>query len=279
MIPSSDFEVLFLGTGTSTGVPMIGCECPVCRSTDPHNRRLRSSLYLRLGDLYLLIDTAPDLREQALQHRLKRLDGVLFTHSHADHLFGLDDLRRFNTLQDNRAIPAYGTPETLDEIERIFNYLFGARQAGLYRAQIDLQRREEPFRVARLGALPDQTAPLITPIDVIHDRNRTVGYRIDYAGHALGYAPDCIEIPAAGVAQFKGVDVMIIDALRHRPHPTHMSIEMSVALLQQIAPQQGYLIHLCHDIDHATLAASLPPGIAPSYDGLRLRLGAADARS
>lgn len=269
---SSLFQILFLGTGTSTGVPMIGCTCPVCRSDDPRNRRLRSSLYLRLGEVRVLIDTAPDLREQAMRHDIRRIDAVLFTHAHADHLFGFDDLRRFNTLQENRSIPAYGVPETLDEVRRIYRYLFGPRQAGLYRANIDLHPVEGLFRVGSLGGAPDADSPAILPVHVVHDDSRTVGFRIDFDGRAIGYAPDCVTLPEASIAQFRGVDVMILDALRYRPHLTHMHLEASLEAIERIHPASAYLTHIGHDIEHATLTRQLPPRVRLAYDGLTVDL-------
>ncbi len=266
------FELLFLGTGTSTGVPMIGCECPVCTSADPRNRRLRSSLYLRLGGVALLVDTATDLREQAIEHRIRQVDAVLFTHAHADHVFGLDDLRRFNTLQENQAIPAYAVPEAAAEIRRVFAYLFRPCQAGLYRARIDLREVNAPFRVAALGRTPGPDAPLITPVDVDHGDGRTIGYRLDFGGRSLGYAPDCVTLPDVAAAAFRGVDVMIIDALRYRPHQTHMHVEASLKAIGRIAPARAFLTHICHEIDQATLAAELPDHVAPAYDGLRILL-------
>ena len=266
------FELLFLGTGTSTGVPMIGCDCPVCTSPDPRNRRLRSSLYLRLGGVAILLDTATDLREQAIAHRIRQVDAVLFTHAHADHVFGLDDLRRFNTLQENQAIPAYAVPEAAAEIRRVFAYLFRPCQAGLYRARIDLREVNAPFRVAALGRTPGPDAPLITPVDVDHGDGRTIGYRLDFGGRSLGYAPDCVTLPDVAAAAFRGVDVMIIDALRYRPHQTHMHVEASLEAIGRIAPARAFLTHICHDIDHATLAAALPEHVQPAYDGLRLLL-------
>lgn len=268
----SPFELLFLGTGTSTGVPMIGCTCPVCRSGDPHNRRLRSSLYLQLGAIRVLIDTAPDLREQAMRHDIRQIDAVLFTHAHADHLFGFDDLRRFNTLQDNRSIPAYGVPETLDEVRRIYRYLFGPRKAGLYRASIDLHPVEGPFQVGPLEGAPDTSSPVIRPVHVVHDDSRTVGFRIDFDGRSVGYAPDCVELPEASIAQFHGVDVMILDALRYRPHITHMHLDASLEAVRRIDPRSAYLTHIGHDIDHETLSQRLPPRVRLAYDGLTVRL-------
>jgi phosphoribosyl 1,2-cyclic phosphate phosphodiesterase len=220
----------------------------------------------------VLIDTATDFREQAIAHRLDRIDAVLFTHAHADHVFGLDDLRRFNTLQDNQSIPAYAAPETLAEIQRVFRYLFGPRQPGLYRAKIDLHAVDAPFRIGPLGGPATAASPVATPVHVVHDDGRTVGYRIDYAGRSIGYAPDCVAIPDASIACFRGVDVMIIDALRYRAHLTHMHIDASLETLARIAPGRAFMTHIGHDIDHAELTPRLPAGVSLAYDGLALRL-------
>lgn len=265
------FELLFLGTGTSTGVPMIGCDCPVCRSTDPRNRRRRSSLYVRAGDLYILIDTPPDFREQALEFRLPRVDAVLFTHAHADHVFGLDDLRRYNTIQNAR-IPAYGTPETIRAVRKAFGYIEADIPSGLYRPRIDFREVATGFRIAEVR---------VEPCFVEHGRECTVGFRLDWQGGAVGYVPDCRHMETAVVEKFRGVDVMILDALRHRPHKTHHTIEQSLEVLERIGAARSYMTHLSHDIDHAPEQARLPSGVYLAWDGLRVRVpvrqGARDA--
>lgn len=254
-------KIVFLGTGTSVGVPMIGCTCAVCRSTDPRNRRRRSSLYLEAGGVHVVVDTPPDFREQALQHRVPRVDAVLFTHSHADHVFGFDDIRRYNTMQGG-VIPAYATGSALADLKRIFDYVeTGSATSGTYRPQIEFREIVGPFD---LGALR------VEPLPVIHGPETTVGYRFEAAGRTLGYVPDCHEMPEATVARLQGLDVMVLDALRHRPHETHLTVADSLALLARIRAKRSYLVHMCHDLDHEETEKTLPPGVAPSYDGLML---------
>lgn len=252
-------KLTFLGTGTSSGIPVIGCDCPVCTSPDPRNRRRRASLYLQAAGLHLVVDTPPDFREQALQFRIPRVDAVLFTHAHADHVFGFDDIRRYNTIQDS-AIPAYGCADTIQSLNRIFDYIRLEKMPGLYRPRIDYRTVTGPFEVGPIR---------ITPVPVVHGPDATLGYRFDWEGRSLGYVPDCKFMPDASVEQFRGVDVMILDALRHRPHITHMTLAESVAVLQRIGARRSFIDHLCHDLDHeATQTALRPEGIEVPSDGL-----------
>lgn len=255
-------EVLFLGTGTSVGIPMIGCHCAVCSSKDPRNTRRRTSLYVKTEQTAFVIDTPPDFRQQVLDFNIERVDAVVFTHAHADHIFGFDDIRRFNSIQ-NCVIPAYADAETMEDVKRVFHYV-GNRPSpkGLYRPLVEFVDIQGPFEVGDVR---------LTPLDVQHGRKMT-GYLLEKGGLRIGYVPDCHVMPPRTVERLVGVDIMILDALRYEPHPSHICISESLALLAQIRARQSYLIHLCHDVDHAKLAAHLPPDVWVSYDGLRVRL-------
>jgi phosphoribosyl 1,2-cyclic phosphate phosphodiesterase len=258
--PTESPQALFLGTGTSTGVPLIGCGCAVCTSSDARNNRLRSSLFVSHAGFGLLIDTSPDFRQQALRCALPRVDAVLVTHGHTDHIFGMDDIRRFNTLQRCR-IPVYASAFTIGTLTRVFDYFHGPSLEGTYLPQVDFVALEGPRPIG-----PFQ----VTPFDVEHGRDPTWGYRIDVEGHSLGYAPDCFRFPAAAYEAVRGVGTMVLDALRHTPHVSHMTVADSVTTLQAIGARQSYLTHLGHDLDYAKLATHLPSGVEPAYDGLRI---------
>lgn len=262
ILTAMSIELTFLGTGTSVGVPMIGCHCPVCSSKNPRNTRRRTSLYVRTDKTAFVIDTPPDFRQQALDFGVERVDAVVFTHAHADHIFGFDDIRRFNTLQ-NCVIPTYADAETMADVRRVFNYVGSHPSAkGLYRPLVDFVEIDGPFDVGDVK---------LTPLDVEHGRKMT-GYLLEQGAFRVGYVPDCHVMPEATLRTLCGVDVMILDALRYRPHPSHISVEESLALLAKIGARQSYLIHLCHDVEHAELEAQLPPCVRVSYDGLKVCL-------
>ncbi len=243
-----------MGTGTSTGVPVIACDCPVCVSPDPRNRRYRTSAWVRDDRTSLLIDTPPEMRLQALERGLTRLDGVAFTHAHADHIFGLDDVRRFNFLQQ-APMPIFGAADTLEDIRRIFSYVFTDTQTGGGKPSLDMRPVTGPFT---LGALA------VTPIPIFHGQLPIFGYRIG----GFAYVTDASAIPDASMDLLRNLDALVLGALRPRPHPTHFNIEQAVEVAQILQPRQTWLTHLTHDVDHATTNAELPPGIALGYDGL-----------
>lgn len=255
-------EVLFTGTGTSVGIPMIGCHCPVCTSTDPRNTRYRSSIYVSTKNTALIIDTPPDFRQQMLQYKIEHLDAVVFTHAHADHFLGFDDIRRFNTLTGG-VLPAYADPVTMKQVRRVFHYIGSEKPAtGLYRPQIEFIKVTGSFKIGDI---------LLTPVEVEHGKRMT-GYRIDHEGSSIGYVPDCCRMPPEAVETFEGVNLMILDGLRNRPHPQHYSISQCRDVLEKIGAERSLITHICHDLDHAALAGELPAHIQPAYDGLRISL-------
>ncbi len=255
-------QILFTGTGTSVGIPMIGCHCSVCSSTNPFNKRNRSSIYINTETTAVVIDTPPDFRHQMLKYKIEHLDAVVFTHAHADHFLGFDDIRRFNTLRGG-AVPAYADPETLAEIRQVFHYIEAKpSKEGLYRPLVEFHEVTGSFTIGDIQ---------FTPVEVNHGKRMT-GYRIDHNGVSAGYVPDCCGMSDKAVEIFKGIDLMILDGLRYRPHPSHFSIDQSCAMLERIKAKRSLLTHICHDIDHEALSAKLPPHIQPAYDGLKVTL-------
>jgi len=254
-------KIVFLGTGTSVGIPVIGCHCAVCRSPDPRNKRRRSSLYVESGGTHIVIDTSLDFRDQALTFKVPRVDAVLVTHSHADHIFGLDDIRRYNTMQ-GAMIPVYASAETVADLRRIFDYVrVDNPEPGVFRPMLEFREITAPFAIGtvRVEALP-----------VSHGRSVTFGYRLESEGRTVGYIPDCKEMPEATLSRLRGVDVMILDGLRHRVHATHLNVAAAVEILRRIGAKHSYLTHMCHDLEHEQTQESLPAGLFVSCDGMTL---------
>jgi phosphoribosyl 1,2-cyclic phosphate phosphodiesterase len=249
-------RITMLGSGTSTGVPVITCTCAVCTSGDPKNRRSRPGLKVELPGGVLLVDTPTDLREQVLRFGLPRLDGILFTHAHADHIFGLDDVRIFNFKQQ-RPVPCWGSAETLRALRRTFAYAFEAGQEGGGKPQIDLLEVTAPFEV--LGQR-------VVPVPVRHGEMPVLGYRLG----RFAYVTDCSFIPEESFALLAGVEVLILGALRYKPHPTHFSVAEAVAAAARIGARHTVFTHLAHDIDYRTPQVPLPDGVEFGYDGLVL---------
>jgi len=262
-------RVTVLGSGTSHGVPAIGCDCAVCRSSDPRDRRTRPSILIEVQSppatpfggavRSILVDTSTDLRAQALANDVRRVDAILFTHSHADHVFGLDDVRRYNQMQKT-AIPCYGDEETMASVRRMFAYIFEPpRQQGGGLPQLVPFRIGGPFT---LGGVE------IVPVPLFHGRLPVLGFRIG----SFAYLTDCNRIPDESFALLDGVRTLIVDALRHRPHSTHFSVDEAIAVAARIGAQRTYFTHISHDLGHAATSASLPAGVELAYDGLVLEI-------
>jgi phosphoribosyl 1,2-cyclic phosphate phosphodiesterase len=251
-------------------VPSIGCDCAVCRSTDPHDRRLRPSIVVevRPGEAQpplaetvrsILVDTSTDLRAQALAHNLRRVDAILFTHSHADHVFGLDETRRYNALQ-RAPIGCYGSADTLASIREMFSYIFAPpRQVGGGIPQLRLFDLAGPFTMGGVE---------IIPVPLWHGELSVLGYRMG----TFAYLTDCNRIPDESWPLLEGVRVLIIGALRHRPHPTHFSVSEALAVIARLGVEEAYLTHICHDLPHAATCDRLPAGVQLAYDGLVLEV-------
>jgi phosphoribosyl 1,2-cyclic phosphate phosphodiesterase len=261
MADNPKLQVTILGSGTSQGVPMIGCTCPVCRSTDPRDNRTRSSIFLRTPEARLLVDTTPELRVQSLREKLDRVDAVLFTHAHADHIMGFDDLRRFCDMQGT-ALPIYGSPETLKTLERIFYYAFNPKKTVPGYVHVLPHPVTAPFE---LGGL------IITPMTVPHGAVLTTGFLFSHRGRRLlAYLSDCQSMPAEVAETMRDVDVLIIDGLRDQPHPTHLNVQGAIDAARLVGAKQAYLTHQTHDKTHAERERGLPPGIGVAYDGMKL---------
>lgn len=259
-IPAPKLIVTVLGSGTSQGVPMIGCRCPVCRSDDPRDKRTRSSIYLAAPQAGILVDTTPDLRQQALRENLDHLDAVLFTHPHADHIMGLDDLRRFCEIQDG-PLPIYGSVETLGQLERIFFYAFNPPRRVRGYVNVLPHVIAGPFE---LGGIE------ITPLPVPHGAVSTLGFLFSRGGRRLlAYLSDCAAVPEPIRALISGVEVLIIDGLRDKPHPTHLTVQGAVEIALAIGARRTLLTHLTHEKCHVDRARDLPAGVEVAYDGLK----------
>ncbi len=260
MAASLPITITVLGSGTSSGVPTIGCQCSVCTSSDPRDKRLRPSVSIRFNGRVVLIDTTPDFRQQALRSRLDRVDAILFTHSHADHIMGLDDVRPFNYRQ-NGSIPIYGSEETIAAIKSSFRYIFEASNSQSTIPRLD------PFTLNGKGL--DLFGLEFQPITLLHGRDMVYGFRFGDAA----YLTDHSEIPESSLKSLEGLDVLFLDALRHRPHPTHSTVERSIGYVERLKPRRAYFTHICHDLPHELTENRLPAGVHLAYDGLEIQLG------
>jgi phosphoribosyl 1,2-cyclic phosphate phosphodiesterase len=256
-------RLTFLGTGTSFGVPQIGCDCSVCRSTDPRDRRTRSGAVLQSAGATILIDTPPELRLQLIAAGISQVDAVVYTHEHADHINGIDDLRIFSVRQ-HQPLPLYGPPETLDRLRTSFKYIFD-----------DSVRPYEGTSKPRLSLHPTTPGRVINiagvdtlPLAFEHGHLRVFGYRFD----KLAYITDIKEIPPAERERLQGLDVLVLNALWWRPHPTHLSISEAIETARALGARRTYLTHLTHETGHSQLESRLPEGIFPAYDGLTVEV-------
>jgi phosphoribosyl 1,2-cyclic phosphate phosphodiesterase len=255
-------KVTLLGTGTSVGIPMIGCTCKVCRSNDPRDKRLRVSVLIEHGKKNILIDTSADFRQQMLAHDVRHLEAVLYTHEHYDHIAGFDDLRAFQFLKQKSPI-CFASPETARHIKHTFNYAFGAASqagGGLPKVEI-IEIDKQPFKLFGL---------LITPIQLFHGTLSIFGFRIgDFA-----YLTDCSAIPEASFPLLENLDTLVLDGLRPTPHPTHLSIPQAIELSKRIHPRITYLTHINHEVMHETIERTLPENVHLGFDALTFEIDA-----
>jgi phosphoribosyl 1,2-cyclic phosphate phosphodiesterase len=253
------FQITVLGSGTSVGVPTIGCYCAVCSSTDPRDNRMRPSILVSYAGRNVLIDTTPDFRSQALRAKIDHLDAVIFTHSHADHIMGLDDVRPFNFRQQTR-IPIFAAPETMAGIQRCFPYIFDGVKRESNVPQLDTRLIDgAPFELFGLE---------FVPVPILHGKALIHGFRFG----AAAYLTDHSDIPAASKDMLRSLDVLFLDALRYKPHPTHSTVEQSVGTAVELGAKRTFFTHICHDIAHEHAETLLPPAVRLAYDGLELRV-------
>jgi len=252
-------KLTVLGSGTSVGVPIIGCHCDVCTSTDPRDNRLRPSVWVQCGDISILIDTTPDFRQQALRYGISHIDAIFYTHAHADHILGLDDIRPFNFRQRG-PIPIYGSEETLASIRQTFHYIFATKPSQSSMPKIEVHTMTgEPFPISGL---------MCQPVLVHHGNGRAYGFRFG----PLAYLTDHSEVPPAALAQLDGLDVLFLDALRHKPHPTHSTVDQSLKIVEQVRPRRAFFTHICHDLRHERTEELLPPHVRLAHDGLEVEV-------
>jgi phosphoribosyl 1,2-cyclic phosphate phosphodiesterase len=246
-----------LGSGTSMGVPTIGCNCAVCCSSDPRDRRTRPSVMIAYNGHHVLIDTTPDFREQALREKITSIDAVFYTHTHADHILGIDDLRPLSFAHKPGRMPLYAGPQAADFLRNMFRYIFDAdyKFGGL--PQVEMKPIEGPVEL--FGAR-------FEPVTVIHGETPILGFRFGSAA----YLTDHSDVPPESLDRLRRLDILFLDALRYKPHPTHSTVEQSLKIVEEVKPKRAFFTHICHDLPHAAAEAALPPGVLLAYDGMKL---------
>lgn len=258
MLDSNQMRITMLGSGTSSGVPTIGCTCLTCRSTDPFDKRLRPSILVEKGGARIVVDTSSDFRQQCLQWQIEHLDAVLYTHHHFDHIAGFDDLRAFNFVS-RRPVSIYLMEETLVHLQRIFDYAFEPEKRAQSSAPVvePILINTDPFEIAGISCLP---------IPLKHGSMRVNGYRFG----SFAYCTDCNEITDLGFDRLDGVQYLIVDALRYRPHPTHFTLEEALKVAERVGASQTWLTHIAHDLRHSDVEKMLPEGVRMGFDGLKI---------
>ena len=253
-------RITFLGTGTSQGIPVIGCTCQVCNSDDPRNQRLRTSVWIETNQQSILIDIGPDFRQQALRHGITRIDAILLTHEHADHTAGMDDIRPINFAMD-RKIPLYAEGHTIQDLKQRFYYIFGPNEyPGLPQLELIEITPNQPFTIGE---------DLILPFRVIHGRMNIVGFKLNQ----FVYITDASHLDAVDIDLIKNCECLVVNALRHKTHHSHFNLEQALELIQQVQPKQAFLTHLSHQMgSHSATEKTLNDSIRLAYDGLQIHL-------
>ena len=247
-------KVIMLGCATSTGVPIVGCNCSVCRSDNPKNKRTRSSIFIQKDDINILIDSSTDLRFQTLSNNITRINAVLYTHSHADHTHGIDDLRTFNFI-NRMEISCFGNELTVNNIKNNFKYIFDNIASAGGKPRLILNTVTKKFKFESIE---------IIPIDINHANWIILGYRIG----SMAYLTDCSGIPPDSVKKLQNLELLIIGALRYSPHTAHFSVEQAIEAIEMIKPRKAVLTHMGHELDYDILKKQLPRNIVPGYDGM-----------
>jgi phosphoribosyl 1,2-cyclic phosphate phosphodiesterase len=259
-MPPEPLKITVLGSGTSVGVPTVGCHCAVCTSADPRDNRLRPSILVSYDDHNVLVDTTPDFRFQALRAKIEHVDAVLYTHAHADHILGLDDLRPYNFRQKER-IPIYAAPETMASIQRVYQYIFDGVK----------KESNVPQLATHLinGDAIDLFGLQFRPVPILHGSAIIYGFRFG----AAAYLTDHSDIPESSMQQLCDLDVLFLDALRHKPHPTHSTVDRSLKTVEALRPRRAFFTHISHDLSHERTESLLPPHVKLAYDGLEIVVG------